>query len=585
MSDHHHPTTRFGDFELDVAGYELRRRGRPLRLERQPMELLLLLVARRGELVSRSDIVARLWGDGVFVDVETGVNTAVSKVRQALRDSAEAPLFVETVQGKGYRFIAPVEVLDKPGSEPARLKLAVLPFENLGGGPEREYLADGFTEEAIIALGQIDPEHLLVVGRTSVTGYKRTTKSLSAIGQELGATYLLESSIRAEGERWRVTCKLIRVPDQVHIWSQSYDSEPGSMLEFQRELSTVIAEQIKLRLSPRRLAALERRRTLNAEAFDLYLRGRHYWNRLTPQTSRRAIEYYERATRLDPEYALAWSGLADAYAAGPISGDVPALDVWRPARDAATRAVAIGPELAEANTSLGFVNYWLNWDWPAAEAAYRRAIELDSSYPLAHRMLGVVLAFMNRPTEAAAAMRRARELDPLYPMHQALSSHVAFLARDHATGLQFGKQCTVVGPDFWIGYFHLAQVYEQLGESRLALEALSHAELCSGGNSKLISLRGYIFARQDRHAEAREVLATLASVAQERFVPPYALALVHAGLDERDAALTWLERAYQARDVHLVFLPVDPKWDHFRVEPRFLALLQRCGFGRSLSGS
>ena len=297
-------TFRFGDFELDVAGYSLRRGGQQVRLERRPMDLLILLVQRRRELVSRNDIVERLWGPGVFVDVDMGVNTAIRKIRQVLGDAPETPAFVETVSGKGYRFIAAVEAV-QPAAAPSASRavtLAVLPFENLGGTPEHDYIADGFTEEATTALGQIDPEHLSVIGRTSVMGYKRTTKSLADIGRELGATYVIEGSIRAEGQRWRVTSKLIRVRDQVQTWSASFDSEPSSMLEFQRELSQAIAEPIRLRLSPERLTALGRRQSRSPEAYDLYLRGRHLWNQLTPPTNRRAVEHFARATELDPEY-------------------------------------------------------------------------------------------------------------------------------------------------------------------------------------------------------------------------------------------------------------------------------------------
>ena len=398
------PTTfRFGDFELDVAGYSLRRGGQQVRLERRPMDLLILLVQRRRELVSRNDIVERLWGPGVFVDADMGVNTAIRKIRQVLGDAPETPAFVETVSGKGYRFIAEVEAVHPAAALSASraVTLAVLPFENLGGTPEHDYIADGFTEEATTALGQIDPEHLSVIGRTSVMGYKRTTKSLAEIGRELGATYVIEGSIRAEGQRWRVTSKLIRVRDQVQTWSASFDSEPSSMLEFQRELSKAIAEPIRLRVSPERLTALGRRQSRNPEAYDLYLRGRHLWNQLTPPTNRRAVEHFARATELDPEYSLAWSGLADAFSASPINADAPPLDVCPRARDAAAHAVGSGPDIAESQTSQGMVHYWLDWDWSGSEAAYRKALVLDPSSAHAYCLLGVLLGTAGRHAEAA----------------------------------------------------------------------------------------------------------------------------------------------------------------------------------------
>ncbi len=576
---------RFSTFELDVQEYALRRQGQAVRLERRAMDLLILLVHRRNHLVSRTEIVDRLWGKGVFVDIETGVNTAIRKVRQALHDDPDAPAFVETVPSKGYRFIAEVEVLgNAPVPAKPQTTLAVLPFENIGADPEREYLADGFTEESIVALGQVDPEHLCVIGRTSVTRYKRTTKSLSEIGGELGVAYLIEGSIRAEGERLRITSRLIRVQDQIQIWSSSYENEPGSLLMFQRELSIAIAEQIRLRLSPERLNLLKRRHTLNSEAYDFYLRGRHMWNQLTPPTTRRAIEYFQRATALDPDYALAWSGLADAYSSSPVNGDAPVLGVWPLARVASEHAVGAEPELAEAQCSFGLMNFFLGWDWPAAETAFRKAISLDPGYPLAHRMLGVLLAHMGRHPEAEPCIRRARELDPLYAMHHALSAQVAFAGRDYSAAVRFAKQAIVVDPEFWIGHFQLAQACEQTGQHEKAFEALNLAGRLSGGNSKVLSLRGYLLARLGKKDEAAQIMSTLQAISNERFLPPYALALVSAGMGEDDSAIQYLQRALSLRDVHLTFLPIDPKWDMLRGDKRFAKLLLECDFMKEVSG-
>ena len=571
---------KFGAFLLNPADKQLFRDGRPVPLPPKVFDTLLLLVESQARLVEKDEFLRRLWPDS-FVE-EVALAHCISHLRKALRDGTEECGFIETVPKRGYRFIAAVEAV-RPVSDdaPPQVTLAVLPFENLSTDPEREYLADGFTEETIAALGQIDPERLTVIGRTTVTTYKRTTKTLAEIGRELNVAYLIESSIRAEGGRLRITSKLIRGRDQVQVWSASYDSELGNILAFQRELSTAIAEQVRFRLSPERLTALARRQPRNAEAYDLYLRGRYFWHQLSPPTTRRAVEYYASATKLDPEYALAWSGLADAYAASPINGDAPPLDMWPRARDAAAHAVSAGPDLAEPQTSLGVVAFFFDWDWAAAEMAFRKAIALDSSYCLAHRTLGIALSHMGRHEEAQSAVRRARELEPLHVAHHALSAQVAFNACDYSAAVQFARQATVIDPGFLIGYLQLGQAYEQSDNCDLALAALEKAGQFSGGNSKVIALRGYVYAKLGRAEEAREVLNTLEALSHERYVPPDAMALVHAGLNQRDAAFEWLERAYEAHDVHLIFLPVDPKWDAFRTDARFLALLSRCDFYRT----
>jgi tetratricopeptide (TPR) repeat protein len=350
----------------------------------------------------------------------------------------------------------------------------------------------------------------------------------------------------------------------------------------QQELGAAVAQQIRLRLSPERLDSLAHRQTRNADAYDLYLRGRHFWNQLTPRTTQLAMADYRRATSLDPNYALAWSGIADAYTIGPISADVRPSAVRAQAQDAAERALRTGAMLAEAQTSAAAQQFFLEWRWGAAETGLRRAIQIDPSYALAHRVLGVVLSHSNRPDEARNELRRARELEPEYAMHYALSAMAELHAGDFDAAVRYARRALAIDPEFWIAHYHLAQAYEQLGQTELALEELdTTGRLSQHGNSKAMSVRGYILAKAGRRSEAAAILSAFEELsANGRYVPPYARALVYAGLGDREATFAWLDKAFAEGDVHLLFLPVDPKWKPFRDDPRFQDLLRRCDFAR-----
>lgn len=657
---------RLRNVVLDVGAYTLQRDGRVIRLERQPMELLILLVERRGQLVTRAEIVDLLWGKDVFVDVETGVHTAIRKIRQALRDAPDAPTFIETVPGKGYRFIAPVEAMapeaasarapdnahrrdapiplppvagegplaesrPSPGADaphPAKekspaapgrewvqslsaiafvvlalaalasfagwpavrrmgfagpdkaLTIAVLPFELLGGDPANAYLADGLMEDTIASLGRIDPGRITVVGRTSMQAYRKTTKSLAEIGRELGADYLVEGSLRVEGEQLRITSRLVRPADQVQVWSKSFDRVVGSTFGVQEELSRSIADHVRIQLTPAASQILDRRHSRNEEAFDDFLRGRAAFNLRTPEGMREAVVAFRRATEVDPDYALAWASLGLAQAGRVINSDADPRVALQLARAAVQRAAALDPDLAEAQQALGHVRWLLEWDRAGAETALRRATALDPSFGLAHQSLGHMLSQSGRHAEAQAEMRRARELDPLDPVAAALSSQVAFQARDFQQALALARRAIALNPGFWFGYQMQAQAEAQLSSADAAMESVARAIQLSGHNSKPVSLQGYLLGRGGRSAEARALIASLEAQSAKTYVPPYTMALVQAGLGNRAAVFDWLERAYAVRDVHLIYLPVDVKWDPFRSDPRFAALLDRCRLTR-----
>ena len=622
---------RLGDWLVQPSLNRATRGDQTIHLRAKVMDVLVYLAARPGEVIAKDELLAHVW-NGEFVS-DSALTRVVTDLRQAFGDDFDRPDLLETIPKRGYRLVAPVgppepgvpaariparwggepraetrtaRLVDEPPiSKTSRLRagvaivavvvvlgigtwallpdgvgatIAVLPFENLTGDPGREYLAAGLTEETTAVLGQVDPVHLSVIGRTSTLAYRSTPKSVSEIGRELGSDYLLDSSIRSEGDRLRITSKLVRVRDQVLIWSSSFDREPTSILGLERELSMAIAREIRLRLAPGRLDALARRHTQNVHAYDLYLKGRYYWMQFTPATNEIALDHYGRALAIDPNYALAWSGVADVLMGSTINSAAPPQTVSPRAHEAAANAVRHGPELAEAHSSLGHVAFFLDWNWPEAEAAFRKAISLDESYVVGHRMLGHVLSQRGQHAEAKAVLRRARELDPLQPMHHVISAQVAFQARDYAAAAEHARHAIGLGPTFWIAHAQQAQALEQLGQREPALEALSNASRFSGNHVILLGLRGYILAKLHRIDEALETIHTLTTVSETRYVPPTAIAQVYAGLNDRDKVFEWLHRAYEVRDVNLIFLPVDPRWDPYRAESRFTSLLTQAGF-------
>ncbi|MGD0157291.1 MAG: winged helix-turn-helix domain-containing protein [Terracidiphilus sp.] len=570
---------KFDRYELDPAAYELRRRGRPVRLERLPMELLLLLVERRGALVTREEIATQLWAPDLFRDLDNGIHTAIRKVRQALNDSAERPAFVQTVSGKGYRFVAPVAIVTdrSPSSANQSIAVAVLPFENLTGDASQEYLSEGLTEETIAALGNLAPERLTVIARTSVMRYKRTRKTVGEIASELGVDYLLESTFRRDERAVRITSRLVRARDQAQVWSGNYDRDWRSVLQLQEELGKAIAQHVELRFTAERSISHARQTTADPDAYDLYLRGKHYWNQIRPTALRRAIECFEAAVSKDPSFALAWSGLADTYAVLPVTSDGDPAEFWSKARHAADEAMRLQGKLAESCASSGAVSFWLDWDWSRAEQELRGAVLLNPSCVSGYRYLAHVLSNFGRHSEALAVMANACRVDPLSPALHAISGQLFFQARRFEEAEDRARHSLALNTDFWLAHLILGKVYEQTHRAAAALTEFDTAFRLSEGNTEALSLKGYTMAQMGRRTEAEQVMRTLLETARTRFVPPYNIALVCAGLGDSGTAYEWLEKARLIRDVHMVFLTVEPKWDTFRRQPSFQSLMQRCG--------
>ena len=570
-----------GPFVLNVSRYELTCAGKPVRMERIPMDLLILLVRENGRLVSRDEIIERLWGKDIFFDTDNSINTAIRKIRRALGDDPEKPRYIETVLGKGYRFksrtdpatgiTSPLEEVERP-----RIMLAVLPFENLSGDAGQEYFSDGLTEETIMRFGKMSPQRLGVIARTSSMAYKRTDKSVFQIGQELGVDYVLEGSVRREADRTRVTAQLIRVRDQIHLWAENFDRPSQSILDIHGEVGAAIAAHVQLELTPEGERHLRSQRPVNREAYDHYLHGRYHWARLTPPELLKAAEYFRKATQCDPEYALAYSGLADTLSAA-ITSEIPAKDVFPEAKAAIALALALDPESAEAHNADATIKFWFDWDFEGAEAAARKAISLNSNYFLAHLYLAHVLSNVGRHDEALQTIQQARVLDPFSLITNTMYGQFLYHAGQLEASIQQFRATLDMEWRFWIAHICLAKSYEQQGMYSEALAACDAAGEFSGGNSEALSLAGYVHAVSGERARAEAKIQQLLEQKAKRYVPPYSVALVFAGLGETETALQWLEQAFEDRDVHMPFL-LDHKWNGLRFKKQFQQMLSRVGF-------
>jgi TolB-like protein/tetratricopeptide (TPR) repeat protein len=572
---------RFDDVELDVQNLRLTVAAEIRSLEPKSFRLLMFLIENRGRTVPKEVIMAAVWPDTFVTD--NALTRAIVQIRKALIDDAKEPKYIQTVPSVGYRFVADCkEVIKEQDEEKSlrvvgplkRVMLAVLPFENLSADPEQDYFSDGLTEETISYLGRVNPRAMGLIARTSSMAYKRTHKSIGQIGSELGVDFILESSVRREGDRMRITSQLIQVKDQTHLWASSFDSDASGFLGVQRELGTAIAEQVRITLMPQ-LGGFAHSR-FNMDAYDLYLQGRYYWNQLTPPGIRRGIACFEQVVSMEPDNALAWAGMADCYSMLPIIGDEPGNEILPKALAAAQRSVELGGDLAEAHSSLGTVKVWMEWDWPGAEAEFRRALELNPSYVQAHRYYAHLLSQTGRHAEAAVLMDVARSLDPLSPIMHALSGHLRWHARDYRGAMTHLREAEAISANLWIVHTFLGRVYECTGRWEESLREYQKAfDLSGGGSTEPIAFRARVQALTGDRAAAEQALHTLLALSERKFVPPYNIAIIYAGLGDTENTLHWLEKGFELRDVRLVFLLVDPRWDGIRQEPRFQNLSRR----------
>jgi TolB-like protein/Tfp pilus assembly protein PilF len=572
---------KFGDdFELDLAAYELRSGGTPVKLMPIPLELLLMLIERRGELVTRDQIVERIWGKGVFLDSDNSINSAISKIRQVLRDDPERPQFVQTVTGRGYRFIAPVSAeARRNDGEVGQYKirsLAVLPLENFSGDPMHDYFADGMTEALITDLAKI--KALRVISRTSVMQYKGVRKSLPQIASELNVDAVIEGSVLRSAERVRIAAQLIHATSDEHLWAESYERDFRDILSLQSEIARQVADQVRIILTPEERARLEIARQVNPEAHELYLKARYHWNKRTEASVRKAISYFHEAIDLDPTQAQGYAGLADCYNILGYYNALPPAEAYPKGRAAALKAVELDDSLAEPHAALGVLKRDFEWDWAGAEAEFQQAVDLNPGCVEAYHWRGTLFSILGRHADAIREKTKALAIDPLSVVIQTDLGRVFYYSRDYDQALKQYQSALDMDPGFGSAHLWLAHVYEQKGMFEQAISELKTGMHLSSDSPYALAKLGHGYAKAGKRDDAHSVLRQLDALSQQRYVSPYDMAIVYVGLQENDEAFKWLQRAFEERSLWMGYLKVEPQFDLLRSYPSFTELLRRIGF-------
>ena len=578
---------RFGTFEVDVRARELRKGGIRIRLQDQPFEILTVMLDRPGDVVTREELRQRLWPDGTFVDFEHSLNAAVKRLRAALGDDADNPRFVETLHRRGYRFIAAVESdapvrnvgvarpsASNPAADGVNVRLVVLPFANLSSDSAQEYFSDGLTEEMITQIGRLCPGRLGVIARTSSMLFKRSPKSASEIGRELSADYLLEGSVRSDGDRIRITAQLIETRTEVHLWAETYDRSLGETLNLQTEVAAHIARSLAIELVPDQVDVLGRATPRRTEAYQAYLKGRYHWNRGSLEGVRAALSYYERALSCDPDFAAAHSAMARARVALANHSKEPGRALLEQARASALRSLEIDPGISDAHLALAEVRRTLEWNWRTAEEGYRTAIALSPSCESAHRFYGQFLAAMARFGEAKTEADRACDVDPFCLVVTTSAAWVRYAAGEFEAAVERCRHVLDMDASCMPAKRLLGAALLGAGTYKDAVLELDGAARSSGDRISMAWL-AHAKAVAGERREASAMVAALESERQTSYVPAYHLALAHAGLGNRDIAFGLLEQACADRESAVMNLRVEPRFEPLRRDPRFAALIHQ----------
>ncbi len=620
-------TARFGPYEVDVRSGEVRKFGTRLKVGEQPLRILVLLMEHPGELVTREELRTSLWSDDTFVDFDHSLNSAVQRLRESLSDTADKEQWIETVPRRGYRFVGAVQWAKPNGSAPALMKcpepsarepraentiqekagsqpadwlrfdwrlvaaalallltagaivevvhrervakpaiairsLAVLPLENLSGDPSQDFFADGMTDELITMLAK--NTSLRVISRTSVMQHKKVHRPIRDIARELGVDGILEGSVIRSSNRVHMTVQLIHAPTDTHMWAESYDRDLSDVASLQSELALTVARQVGLNAS----AATAVSRRINPVAHDAYLLGRYCWFAGQYEMSK---EYFEKAIAIEPDYAAAWSGVADYYVAKAAGGEAPPEALIPRGEAAARKAVALDDSSAEAHNSLAAAYYFGRWDWNAAERESARAVELNPHYAEAHHVRSYVLSTLNRGEEALQQQKTAMEIDP-FARPWALGTAL-IRARQFDAAITELRARTQAQPNDASVRETLSLALWLAGREDEAAAELEDGYTLAGQQEDEAAIRA-AFRRNGFKAVLEWRMNSLKKEAARGYVSPVELAAYSARLHRTDETLRYLERGYQERATQMVRVSDDPVYDFLRSDPRFQAILR-----------
>ena len=610
---------RFGVFEAHLPSGELYKQGRKVRLQGLPFQVLEALLLSRGQLVSREELCRRLWPEGTFVDFDNSLNSAVNRLREALGDSASNPRFVETVPGRGYRFIAPAlhetespqapalpAQINQSGFEPwirglagaalvllalalaflglqragwigdqGRLRLAVLPFANLSGDSAQDYFGDGLTDEMIARLGRLDARRLGVIARRSAMRYKGSDKPVGQIASELDVDYLLEGTVRQEGERVRISARLVLAEDGTQLWSASFDRTLQEVLEVQKEVAARVARSLALQLLPGSRPPEAPAPSFDSLAYDAYLKGRYHWNKQGPEAVLKAVDYFRQSIEHDPDFAPAHAGLAYCYNFLAGAGHQQAVEAYRVARQSASRAVELDDSLAEGHAALGVVHLFADRDLEGARRELERALDLNPALATAHLWTGCLHAASGQPERAVEAALMARRVDPQSFVAYSNLGWYHYYARQYDAAIRESLRALDLEASH-----HLARVCMQLAYRKKGMpaEALREAKAllkAFGAPQDRLEAFDSLTAEEGLEKALGWQLEWLENAQQQTYISPYVLAFYATAVGKDQQALDWLEEAVAQRVSHLVYLPIDPSFDEIRDRPRFQSLMNR----------